>query len=126
MANIFAKLGAVAYVCWGILHIEAARKVYMLGQTLEPGIVQGRIYQDAWNLLFFALFGIIVGAFLNWKNSRLGYWLNLAVVSAADIGFIVAVLIPGYISLVPGVLGPLFWILALIFSTVAVIRARVQ
>ncbi|NOR35467.1 MAG: hypothetical protein GQ577_01855, partial [Woeseiaceae bacterium] len=58
--NLFAKLGAVTYVLWGLLHIQAARLVYMLGQTLEPGMVQGRIYQGAWNLLFFALFGIVV------------------------------------------------------------------
>ena len=88
-----AKLGAVTYIIWGIIHIEAARRVYMLGQTLEPGMVQGRIFQDALNLLFFALIAITVGVFLNWKNSRLGYWLNLVVVSVADIGFIVAVLI---------------------------------
>jgi hypothetical protein len=123
MDNIFAKLGAVTYVLWGILHIEAARKVYMLGQTLEPGMVQGRIYQDAWNLLFFALFGIIVGVFLNWKNSRLGYWLNLVVVSAGDIGYIVFVLIPGYVPFMPGALGPILWVLAVLFSTVAVMRA---
>ena len=122
--NLFAKLGAVAYVLWGLLHLQAARLVYMLGQTLEPGIVQGRIYQDAWNLLFFALFGIVVAVFLNWKNSRLGYWLNLVVVSAADIGFIVAVLIPGYVPLVPGGLGPLLWVMALVFSTLGVLSAN--
>jgi len=37
----------------GILHIEAARKVYILGQSLDPGMVQGKIFQAAWSLLFF-------------------------------------------------------------------------
>lgn len=122
MYNLFAKLGAVTYVFWGILHIEAARKVYVLAQTLDPGMAQGRIYQDAWNLLFFALFGIAVGVCLNWKNSRLGYWLNLIVVSAGDIGYIVFVLIPGYVAFMPGVLGPILWILAVIFSTIGLMR----
>jgi hypothetical protein len=121
MSNLFAKLGSITYVLWGILHIVAARKVYMLGQTLDPGMVQGRIYQDAWNLLFFALFGIVVGVFLNWKNSRLGYWLNLVVVSAGDIGYIVFVLIPGFVPLMPGALGPILWIVAVIFSTVGIV-----
>ena len=125
--NLFAKLGAVTYVLWGLLHIQAARLVYMLGQTLEPGMVQGRIYQGAWNLLFFALFGIVVAILLNWKNSRLGYWLNLVVVSAADIGFIVAILMPGYVPLIPGGIGPLLWVLALVFSTLGILKAsRVQ
>ncbi len=123
MASIFAKLGAITYVLWGILHIEAARKVYTLAQTLEPGIVQGRIYQDAWNLLFFALFGIAVGIFLNWKNSRLGYWLNLIAVSTGDVGFIITILAPGYIPLIPGAMGPFLWILAIVFSTVGVMSA---
>jgi len=118
--NLFARLGAVAYVLWGLLHIQAARLVYMLGNSLDAGMVQGRVYQDAFNLLFFALFGIAVAVMLNWKNSRLGYWLNLVVVSAADIGFIIFVLLPGYAPMVPGGLGPLFWVLAVILSTLGI------
>jgi hypothetical protein len=122
--NVFAKLGAVTYVLWGLLHIQAARLVYMLGNSLEPGMVQGRVFQDAFNLLFFALFGIAVAVMLNWKNSRSGYWLNLVVVSAADIGFIVYILMPGYAPLVPAGLGPLLWILAVIFSTIGIRQSK--
>ena len=122
--NLYARLGAVTYVIWGLVHLQAARLVYMLGQTLEPGMVQGRIYQDAWNLLFFALFGMTVAVFLNWKNSRLGYWLKLVVVSAGDIGFILAILMPGYVPLVAGAIGPLLWIVALLFSTIGILCAK--
>ncbi|MEH6515388.1 MAG: hypothetical protein V7742_01810 [Halioglobus sp.] len=124
MNNLFAKLGSITYVLWGILHIEAARKVYALGQTLDSGMVQGRVFQDAWNLLFFAIFGIVVGVFLNWKNSRLGYWLNLIVVSAGDIGYIIFVLVPGYVPFMPGALGPILWVVALIFSTIAIMSTN--
>jgi hypothetical protein len=123
MSNTFAKLGAISYVLWGILHLVAAYKVYLLGQTLDPGIIQARIYQDAWNLLIFAIFGIVVGIFLNWKNSQFGYWLNLIVISAVDIGFIATVLMPGYLPIIPGVIGPLLWILAIIFSTIAIFKS---
>ena len=122
--NIFAKVGAAAYVMWGILHIQAARLVFLLGGSLEPGMVQGRIYQDAFSLLFFAIFGIAVAVWLNWRNSRLGYWLNLVVISAADIGFIVYVLLPGYVPLVPGGLGPLLWVVAIIFSTLGILKSK--
>ena len=122
--NIFAKVGAAAYVMWGILHIQAARLVFLLGDSLDPGMVQGRIYQDAFNLLFFAIFGIAVAVWLNWRNSRLGYWLNLVVISAADIGFIVYVLLPGYVPLVPGGLGPLLWVVAIIFSTLGILKSK--
>mgnify|MGYP004366705417 FL=1 len=114
----------MAYVMWGILHIQAARLVFLLGGSLEPGMVQGRIYQDAFSLLFFAIFGIAVAVWLNWRNSRLGYWLNLVVISAADIGFIVYVLLPGYVPLVPGGLGPLLWVVAIIFSTLGILKSK--
>jgi hypothetical protein len=121
--NLFAKLGAVAYVLWGLLHIQAARMVYMLGNSLDAGMVQGRVYQDAFNLLFFAFFGIAVAVMYNWKNDRMGYWLNLVVVSAADIGFIIYVLLPGYVPMVPGAAGPVLWVLAVIFSTLGIRKA---
>jgi hypothetical protein len=112
------------YVLWGLFHILAARNQFVRGQSLELGVVQGLIYQHAWNLLFFAVFSIIVGLWLNWKNDRLGYWLNLVVVSAADVGFVVFVLIPGHVPMVPGGVGPLLWILAVGFSTLGILSAN--
>jgi hypothetical protein len=114
------RIGAILYILWGALHLIAARATYALGGTLEPGLVQGRVYQDAWNLAFFALFAIVVAIIFNWKNSRTGYWLNLVVVSAADIGFIVHLLIPGHVPLIPGIAGPVLWVLAMIFSTIGI------
>jgi len=121
---IFAKIGAVLYMLWGILHVFAAYKVVILAQTLEQGMVQGRLYQDAWNLLFFAIFGIVVGVIYNWKNSTQGYYLNLIVVSVGDIGFIITILLPGYLPLFPGLLGPVLWLLALTFSTIAILKSK--
>jgi len=112
-----AKIGAGSYVLWGVLHIGAALDEFRLGSTLDFGLVQGKINQGAWDLMFFALFAIVVAVKYNWKNDSLGYWLNLIVVSAADIGFIIFVLMPGHVDLFPGVLGPVFWILGAVFST---------
>lgn len=115
----YARLAAAAYVLWGILHLYSAYDVFTLGQSLERGAVQGRVFQDAWNLTFFALFGAIVGIKFVWHNNKLGYWLNLVVVSAGDIGFIVTMLVPGIVPLVPGGLGPLLWLIAAGLSTIA-------
>jgi len=123
-AMILAKIGTVLYILWGFLHIIAAYKVFSLGQTLEQGMIQGRLYQDAWNLLFFAFFGIVVAVLYNWKNNKTGYWLNLVVLSAADIGFIITILLPGYLPLLPGAIGPIVWLLALTFSTMAILKVN--
>jgi hypothetical protein len=120
---IFARIGAVMYVLWGLLHIVAAFKVYSLGQALEQGMLQGRIFQGAWSLLFFAVFGIVVAVLYNWKNNKMGYWLNLVVVSVADVGFIITILLPAYLPVSPGIIGPILWLLALAFTTIG-IRAK--
>ena len=121
---IYARLAAITYVIWGVLHIVAANNVFALGQNLEPGMVQGRVLQNAWNLMFFALFGTVVAIKFNWRNSKLGYWLNLVVVSVGDIGFIVTILIPGYLPLIPGGAGPLLWLIAVSLSTIAIYRGE--
>ncbi len=106
------------YFIWGLLHLKATFSVYQLGTSLEAGMIQARIFQDAWNLLFFALVGITVAVIFNWHNSRLGYWINLITVSVTDIGFIAFVLVPGYLPVFPGILGPVFWVLGAVFSTI--------
>ena len=113
------RIGAVMYLIWGALHVNAALKVFQLGENLDPGILQGRLFQSAWNLFFFAVVAIVVAALFNWRNSRLGYWINLITISVTDIGFIWFILVPGYLSLWPGVLGPVFWVLGFIFATFA-------
>jgi hypothetical protein len=44
--------GAICYALWGCLHLQAAYAVYHVGVALEPGMARGRVFQDAWNLLF--------------------------------------------------------------------------
>jgi len=114
------KIGAGLYVIWGLLHLKASYDVSIVAGMVptEFALAQGRIFQDAWNLAFLGLFAIVIALTLNWKNDAVGYWLNLAVVSVTDIGFLLFIVGPGLIPLFPGIAGPVVWILALTFSTV--------
>jgi hypothetical protein len=84
-------------------------------------MVRGRLLQSAWNLAYFALFVAVVAVVFNWRNSPLGYWLNLAAAGATDLGFILFILVPGYLPLRRGILGPVLWLLATVFSTLGVL-----
>jgi hypothetical protein len=117
---VFAKIGSGLYVIWGLLHIVGAVQEFQLGASLEFGLVQGKINQGAWELLFIALASITIAVIYNWKKIRLGNWLNLLMVSIADIGFIIFVLLPGHVSFLTGILGPMFWLSAAIFSTLGI------
>jgi hypothetical protein len=44
---VTAKIGAVSYVLWGLLHYTAAYSVYDLAQSLSPAMAQGRLSQLA-------------------------------------------------------------------------------
>lgn len=116
-----ARAGAVSYIVWALLHFQAAWAVYQLGQGMAPSMEQGRVLQDAWNLACFSVAALGVAIALNWRNDRWGFWINAAVVSVADVGFIAFVLVPGHIGLWPGLLGPIFWILGLLLSTAALV-----
>ncbi len=112
-----AKAGAVVYVLWGAFHLMAAQAVNALAEQ-TTGMVRARLQQDAFYLLAFALAAIAIALVLNWRNDRLGYWLNGVLLCVADIPFVIFVLVPGLISPWPGLAGPLLWMIALILTTI--------
>ena len=109
-----ARLGALLYVLWGLVHYNAAYGLYQLADRLPASMERGRLHQEAFYLAAFATTSIVVAVLLNWRNDRLGFWLNGIAISIGDIPFILFVLLPGYMPFWPGVLGPAFWIAALI------------
>ena len=119
---VFAKIGATLYVLWGLLHYTAAYGVYHVGLTVASGIVQGRLFQEAFYLAGFATSGIVVAIAMNWHNTRAGFWLNALILAVGDIPFILFVLIPGYASFWPGILGPALWIAGIIFTGIGQLR----
>lgn len=121
--TVLSTAGAICYALWGCLHLQAAYLVHHVGAALPPGMAQGRVFQDSWNLLFFGITAIVVALTLNIRNSALGYWINLCVLALADTGLIFFVLIPGYMALWPGLSGPVLWILGWILTTLAYFRA---
>ena len=124
-SNTISKIGVVLYIIWACLHLLAAYSVYALGRSMDSSMVQARIFQNAWNLLFFSIIAISVAATLNCRNSVWGYWINFATGGIADTGFIFFVLVPGYTPVWPGIVGPVFWVVATIFSTIALLtRAK--
>ncbi|MCB9136626.1 MAG: hypothetical protein H6636_14470 [Anaerolineales bacterium] len=76
----------------------------------------------AWDLLWVGLFVVLVAVILNWKNSPLGYWLNLAVVSAVDGRLLTLLVVPGYMAWADG-LGVKLWIPAVLFSTIGLLKS---
>ena len=119
MSSVFAKIGAIFYILWGILHFQAAWAIYQLGEKQGPSMVQGRLWQDAFFLFLISMATIFVAVKYNWSNRPLGYWLNLFIVSIEDLLFIFLIVVPGYVPAKALLTGPLLWSLGLAFTTIA-------
>ena|SRR5215510_10002841 len=136
------RIGAIFYMLWGILHIIIGIVLFYQLSTVgshgamattgsavpadqipqvSSAVLDGMLRQYAWNVLWPGLFAVGI-AFLNWKNSLFGYWYNLIVITLVDSGFVCAILLPGLITLRDGLPGPIFWVLAVIFSTVGILK----
>ena len=113
-----ARLGAIFYVMWGAFHLRVAYGIYMLGIPLT-GIAQGRMYQLATYMLTISLFVICIAVALNWRNSRIGYWLNLCVAGWADSVWVLVVVLPGYVGLARGLIPPAIFVAGAIGTTIA-------
>ena len=113
-----ARIGAVFYVLWGLVHYGAAYGVYQFAQSTPHTMEHGRLEQLAFYLASFATAGIVL-ATLNWRNSLLGFWSNAIVLGIGDIPFILFVLIPGYVPVWPGIVGPVLWIAGLTCTAIA-------
>ena len=114
--TVLARVGALCYVLWGLVHYKPAYGVFQLASTVPGSMVRGRLQQDAFYLVCLATIGIVVGIWLNWRNDRVGFWLNAVAISLGDIPFVLFVLLPGYMPLWPGLLGPALWIAGLSFT----------
>ncbi len=114
----FHKIGAVFYGLWGFWHFRVVAQMFEFASTqIEPGVLQARIYQGAFHILWFAVGAIAIAVLFNWRNSQLGYWANLIMISWTEVGLLWFFVLPGYFPWWPGVVGPVLWILAILFTT---------
>lgn len=140
MGRKLHKIGAVFYGLWGVLHIWAGGLMLVadartqldyistdplpsqqLPQGLEP-LVHAGLSFHAYNLVWFGLVALFVAAFLNWRNSVAGYWINLVLVGADDLGLLWFLILPGHLSPAEAGLGPALFSLAAVFSTLGILR----
>lgn len=141
------KIGAIFYALWGLLHIigagvlllqlarGGATSVLALIGSATPvtelpqvadGLTGAVLAYYAWNLLWIGGFVLVVAIKLNWQNSPMGYWLNLAVVSAVDLGLIGTLVAPGHMAFTDGLMGVALWLPAVVFSTLGLLTAARQ
>jgi len=133
----YAKLGAIGFGLWGLLHIAGAG--FILSATLGSGAAEGyAVYgydggplpgATGAVLAYFAYFLALSGAAvlgiavkMNWSNSQAGLAINTALVLAIEVGLIVFLIVPGYLSFLDALPGFVFFAIGAILGGIACTR----
>lgn len=112
------RLGAIFYILWAVFLLYVSYETYNMGVKFNIGFIKPHIIRDSLFLLAAALITAYVAIRYNWNNDRTGYWVNLLLVSLINIIILILFVIPGHVSVVGHGTGILFWVLAIIFSTI--------
>ncbi len=138
MGKYFSKTGAVLFALWGIIHVvggammlsalnQGGAVAYLAMTTtgVAPEIlsttpdlvgVNATLGMHAWNLTWIGALVFAVAVTLNWRNRVTGFWVNLALVSGADIGLLAFMIVPGVMRLQDGLPGLVLWLPATVFA----------
>ena len=135
----WARAGAVFYALWGLLHVAGGAS--LLAQGLAdpaaglramatgagtgafgngPGAVTGALFTyHSFNLVWLGLLVTALALVFNWRNSAAGFWLNLSIVGAVDLGLVWTMMKPGYIPVSQGGIGVGLFLAAALCSGIA-------
>ena len=133
-----SKAGAVAFVLWGLLHVAGGG---MILSALSNGPGEGfAIYQNhegtytplAGAILAYFAFLIVsigaaaalVGVFLNWRNSGWGLAINTTMIGVTDIGLVIFLLSPGFVTVGEASIGIVLFVVGATFCTTAWLSER--
>lgn len=143
-SNRLNQIGAALFVVWGVVHIiiggTALFDFYTAGPAemftqaevnVQPGEMDatlthiGNIVAEYYfDIIALGLLAIIVAVTLVWENDPLGLWINLIVLGIADFAFLFLEILPGYQPLIPPVLGPIIYVLAVGFTFAGLLRGQ--
>ncbi|MEM7458372.1 MAG: hypothetical protein AAF331_02810 [Pseudomonadota bacterium] len=116
---IFARIGAIAYALWSILHIGLG-VTRLQARAADGSLAEatGRLAQGHWTLLYLGVFGLILSWF-NWKNSTVAFWVSAFIISAEDIGFLLFPVWQGGTGFPAAAIGPGLWLIGLLCTSIA-------
>ena len=121
------RIGAMLFILWGLLHaVSGGMGIYLTTLAAVPdwagsmAVVPGRwsglpesslglFRQHSYNIAAGGVAASLIAVFGNWRNSRLAWIVNGALIAVLDLGMVVFMLLPGHVPLLDGLIGPILW-----------------
>ena len=139
--GIAAKIGAVLFVLWGVLHIwvgyegvhqyftngtqglwnlviggsKVPRSVFVHAADLVTAYAHGQLLLNfCIDVGGYGVLGLVVGWMIWSRASWVGYFIGLFIIGIADLTFLFALVTSGVIEFsIPTISGPAMWLLAI-------------
>lgn len=136
MSAFVPRLGAACYVLWGVVHVlggtvmlltlgnDGGAAVFRMLATVNPGTVPDAVPPvatavlgfHAWNMVWIGALVTVLAIRFNWRNQRLGFWLNRVLAGAADLGLVATLLMPGHMRVADGLPGLVLFVPAAVLT----------
>lgn len=133
------KIATIFFILWGVVHVlggavmlasawsgNTAETLKMfatadeaLAGTEANPVMDAVIAFHAFNILWFGAAAVVIAVLYNWKNDRQGFWLNALLIGLADLGLILTLVGPGYMSFADGSPGIVLGGLAIVLAAIA-------
>lgn len=140
-----ARAGAVFFALWGVLHAVVGLTgtlgyqqggpsgvLTAFGGAVAPTQSNAALALAGHVALDFsmglAIFGALAiwAAVMIWRGQHLGFWLGAVILGAVDAAFILALVLPGYVTGVDAASGPVLYVLGVVFSAAGLFGRRVH
>jgi hypothetical protein len=136
MKNIYTRLGAIAYLLWGLLHLFGGFSLYIALQKSvdtalgafatnsasvalgEHAAVAALLGYYAWLMMALGLIIIMISWKLSWNGYAGGYWFNLELIGLIELGMVFFVLMPGVMRWSDGAIGLALYAIGALLSTI--------
>ena len=131
--NLQARTGAVLFILWGILHVaggaailiavssgpEAGYAVYQQSTGTSPPLAGAILGDLAFSVAWIGALVAAIGATLNWRNSPPGLALNTALAGLTDLGLVIFLAVPGFVTWPEAAIGLALFAAAALFGGLA-------
>lgn len=130
---MFARVGAVFFILWGLLHVVGGASI-LLAAIESPAagyasygehadsyteLAGGVLAYLAYGFVWIGVLATIIGLRYNWANSQQGLALNTVLVGATDLGLVLFLVLPGFMSWIEASPGLLLFIGGAVFGGIA-------
>jgi hypothetical protein len=139
MTRVLARIGAVFFGLWGLLHLvggsailaatlgsgpDAGFAFYQMADGPFPPLAGAILAMNSFTIAWVGALVTVIALTRNWRNECSGFALNLTLAGLMDVALVVFLLAPGYVTIGNALNGISLLVIAATCSGIALYRKQ--